>query len=568
MMQASGSDENGCDSSPETAVAQRWQLQLMHVWLCLPAALTLIYVWTQAQFEVDLWPHLNLGRSIWESGELPSSAFYSYRSRGEGVIDQNWLGQTILYLLHAAGGREATRCGVALMYAAGVSMLTWSCYRRSHSVWATMVSLITCLLLCSSNFSARTQVFSFTCFATAATLLLHWPRKAIWPYVVCVVMQVFWSNTHGAFPLGVILPGIFLAAHGLDRWKAHGLIAGIRRTLTDAECRPLLILCPLMLAACFVNPTPEHTPGYLSGVIGRSQQRGITEWQRTTAGDITGGLFYLSALLTVICVGISRRRITWRDALLLLVFFLLGTRASRMVIWWGYVAALVMTPLLAAGFRRLPNIGWSFPIPIPMFPIPARVRHWWRLLTQDTSQTESSWLNTAIAGLLMTIICVSTPWTRQFNPLLSEERRQTIAADEPFHAVRHLVEQNYTGRLFSHMEWGAYATFALPASSKIHMDAMIDFFPDDVWSDYCTVMQAAEGWDKILQRDHVDAFLLPAEDSPAVVQLLRTSHEWTETYRDDVALIFRRRSADHATKTRNTGDQQAARVPGHDLSRG
>jgi hypothetical protein len=81
-------------------------------------------------------------------------------------------------------------------------------------------------------------------------------------------------------------------------------------------------------------------------------------------------------------------------------------------------------------------------------------------------------------------------------------------------------------------------------------------------------MQAAEGWDKILQRDHVDAFLLPAEDSPAVVQLLRTSHEWTETYRDDVALIFRRRSADHATKTRNTGDQQAARVPGHDLSRG
>ncbi|MFN8710135.1 MAG: hypothetical protein ACK526_05590 [Planctomyces sp.] len=490
------------------------RLRFAHVWLCLPAVLTFILVSTQAQYEVDLWPHLNLGRYICETGTLPPDVFYSYRTNGEPVIDQNWLGQVILFQCYRTAGPEGTRFLIAVLYSTAVAALTRLCLQRCGSVHATTVGLVVCLILSASNLSARTQVFSYICFHAALTLLMLRTEKKVVVWISYAVLQIFWSNTHGAFPLGVILPGLFFVSESLELIRLHGVRNGLSGSLQSNLIRHYLVLAGISLAACFLNPEPSHTAGYLSGVIGRSRERGITEWQSTLPTEFTGGAFIISCLAAAWVIAVSRHRMTLSEAILLVVFLGLGMKASRMVIWWGSILPLSLCPLIAS------------------------MR--WFSGSKEVEEEESPIINTMILAAILVMAGVSTPWTRHMNPLLSEERRLAVCAEEPREAIRFLRDQQFTGRLFSRMEWGSYAAFFLPKQVSLHMDAMIDFFPDDVWSDYCTVMSATSGWSEILQRDEVDAVILPVSEPPSVLQQLQSHPQWKQTYRDDVAVVFQR----------------------------
>lgn len=530
---ATVASEQRKESMPCQSPADIPMLRLRHLWLCLPALLTFVFVSTQSQYEVDLWPHLNLGRFISETGSLPRQAFYSYRSEGEAVVDQCWLSQAILFQIHDVCGREGLRFVVSFLYACGIACVTWLSFRRCQSVHATTTAMAVCLLLSVSNLSARPQLFSFLSFQVAMVVLLHWQEGKTWPFVIYILNQVFWSNTHGAFPLGVILPGIFL----FGQLPAVVMTGGMAGILTHRPTQRLLLLTLLSFIACFINPDPQQTIGYLTGVIGRSQQRGITEWQATSLTDFTGAVFFGSVLLAVIVCFLARKKPSLTDIVLLLAFCVLGLRATRMVIWWGSLLPVILAPAAA-------SVCWR-----------SGAKNTWE------EEPENRLFNRGMALILTALFCVSTPWTRQYNPLLPANRKQNVAAEEPRDAIQFLTSRQFCGRLFSRMEWGGYAAFMLPrpeligspavhsVRAQIHMDAMIDFFPDGVWSDYCTVMGGEEDWNRILQRDQVQAVLVPSTEPPRIVQHLQASPDWEQAYRDEVAQVFMRRQTTAAAIT-------------------
>lgn len=496
----------------------------MHLWITLPALMAFIFVALQSQYAVDLWPHLNLGRQIVEQGRLPDSVDYSYRAIHQTVTDQAWLGQVVLYGLYHAGGRELVQFAVALLYATGIGLLTVVCWRRSRSVYPTVFVVLSSLVLAASNISVRTQVFSFFCFQLASALLWLWPERRAWPFLAYAVLQVLWANVHGAFPLGVILPGVFLAGRCLEVCEQNGP----RALLTDRLLRRWLTVTFVALAMCFVVPAPGEMIGYILGLVGRAQSRGITEWQANSVTEFTGAVFFLSVAAVILLLSRMKSSLGWREVLMLAVFFLLGVRATRMVVWWGSVSATVLAPSLL---------------------LPKRFRS-----TDATCQPESPAFNRATALVFLTFVALATPWTRQWNPLLSASRRLAIPADEPAEAVSFLRQQQFSGRLFSRMEWGAYAAWHLPGSGRIHLDAMIDFYPDVDWFAYQCVVNAVTGWEDVLANDNVDAVLLAADESQ-IVEQLRSSADWTEAWSDSVALVFfRTRPSDNSTKNVSTND--------------
>ncbi len=57
------------------------------------------------------------------------------------------------------------------------------------------------------------------------------------------------------------------------------------------------------------------------------------EWDALTLGDFTGKLFFASVIITMLMLNFSGRKLTWLETVVVVVFFLLGEKAVRMVIW-------------------------------------------------------------------------------------------------------------------------------------------------------------------------------------------------------------------------------------------
>ncbi len=498
----------------------------------------------QTQFQVDLWPHLNMGRRIAELGEIPQTDHLTYTLGDQPVLNQNWFAQLVFFRLYEFGGQEAVQFFTSLLYSLAIGSVTWLAWSRCQAAYPTAGVALLCVALCLSNVAMRPQAVSVVIFSLQLAVL--WGCAARWPTwaLACAVgaLQIVWVNSHGAFPLGVVLPGLLVAGRALQilatqeklhepklhepklhEPKPHNQKLQI---FADPLVRRYSVCLAVAALASFVQPQPALTVTYLLGNIGRSTERGIDEWGPPTLGSFTGLTFLLSLGLTFLLMISARRRLTATTLVLSAAFAVLACRAERMVIWWALVSAPAAAPLLAA--------VW-----------PERVS---RTQTNSSQRQQPGaeeqpalerWLNTAFAGLIALVVFCSTPWTRQFNPLLQARYQVGESIGEPREAVTYLQETNVQGRVFAPMEWGAYLSWFLWPQVKVPIDARVDFFPDKVWNEYRQVALAKKGWNQVLRRDGVQHVVWRSDQLSPLFVALRQSSEWENVLNDGTSAVFR-----------------------------
>src|SRR5258708_26935509 len=77
---------------------------------CFPmmvaAALTFVaFLAGASRFEdPDLWWHLKVGQTIWETHRIPSTDQFSFSADGHAWIAHEWLSQWLLYTAYRSGG--------------------------------------------------------------------------------------------------------------------------------------------------------------------------------------------------------------------------------------------------------------------------------------------------------------------------------------------------------------------------------------------------------------------------------------------------------------------------------
>src|SRR6476646_1058521 len=112
------------------------------------------------RLQSDTWLTLVAGRLVANDG-LPHHETLTIWSHGRTWIDQQWLGQLLMYWLHAVGGiRVLLRVHVAL-WAASLALALVYARRGGGSSRSTAVVGIVALLVSVSNSVARTQSFAF-----------------------------------------------------------------------------------------------------------------------------------------------------------------------------------------------------------------------------------------------------------------------------------------------------------------------------------------------------------------------------------------------------------------------
>jgi hypothetical protein len=451
---------------------------------------TFVIYLLQDHFQLDLWQHLACGRYMARTGEVLTTDVFSHTIAGQTFVDQNWLGQIILYDVYALGGLSLLTIFVSALYAFALILILHCCWKRSRHILASILCVILTLALGLENMTLRTQVFSAVFLA--AELWVLWNLSGSWKIAAVAFIVLLWTNCHGAFTLGIALPGLFLLGVVIDSYRRK---RQWRKAVCDSSARTYFVCVIVSVLVSFCNPQPGHTFSYVAQSAANGILLGVHEWHPARMNSFTGIAFLLSIMASLIAFNVSRRKLEFIDWLLLLAFLFLGLNALRLIIWWGFVLAGVLK---------------DFP---------------------------EKRLKTASIALFALVVLLTTgsalPLFKKSNPARAED-------EEPKGLVSFLRTTHDLGNVFNTMELGGYLIWHGEGKLKVFLDGRIDPFTPEVFRDYLAVTDGREGWNEILEGYQVVTIIASKVRNPTLVRVAKESNEWRETYSDPLVIVLER----------------------------
>ena len=416
-----------------------------------------------------------------------------------------------MYGLHVCGGYALNQFAAGCCYASALGGIVFLAARRCGNWTLAACSGILAFGVLSTNLGVRPQSYSAVLFVLELAALLH-VRNTLVAAMSCLAIEALWTNIHGAFPLGVILPALMLVSDSIER-------TGIRPI---SRLRHRLAAVTGATIGCFLRPSPLTVFGYVHNVSSRSVQRGLEEWLPTSWGTAGGMMFFASVLLVIVVLGWSRRRTSIMEQLFLAAFFGLAITSQRMLLWWALILPLVIARPADHVWRSVVKSTW------------------WRGRTAHGDHASWDWWVSFIAGgLAAAFLTLSTPWTRSANPLLPPVKRCAVPLTEPRSLVRHMPELTGFLRTYSPLSWGSYLTWHSHGQLKSFLDSRVDFFPDDVWNAFVAIRHGGIRALDLLDQYHIDVVVCGPQEAE-LKKLLSHHAGWKMTYEDDLSCMFRR----------------------------
>ena len=482
----------------------RFQLTNTPLRLAFPALVAFIALVTNRDYLCDFWHHLARGRAIVEQGRLVNEDLFTFTVAGQPLVDVNWLTQIGYFELFQIGGLSLVQVCNALVVAATIAIVTWQAWRASKSAALASAAGVFAFLGCWQTLSIRPQSVSMLLFAFECLALEFAERKKAW-LIVPPVLALVWANVHGAFPLAWVLVGIYLAGAVADEFLKSGW-----RAIRNKPTHALACCLAVTMLATLVNPYGWHVYQYVGGTSSLAAQRHIDEWMPPPLNRFVGIMWLASLLAGIAVLARSPRRLSTRQALMLLAFLPLAAGSVRMVVWWF----LILAPILAASLaERLPR------------------------LLKAADDDQPAWSNTVcVAGLaLAAVFCL--PGISRYNPLVRQHRTES-----DLEAIAQQNREQTASRIFSRLEWSEYLGWSLAGKATVFMDGRIEIIPDDVWSDYACITCGQAGWETKLDRYRVDELILDAayHARTGLLEQAEQSPHWRRIGEYGPAVVFAR----------------------------
>lgn len=416
----------------------------------------------------SLLTHIATGELILERGSVPSTDPYSATARGEPWTVQSWLVSVLYAVVHGAAGPAGLRILHGFV-AAAVAVGVWVLVSPARQV-VTRTGLAMIPIGVGLTFwSPRPLMFGL--LGVVAVLLAL--RGLLPPWMMVPVMWV-WVNSHGSFPLAVVLIGAVVVGAGLDdkRWPS-------------AEGRVLAWTVGGTLAGA-LNPIGPAILWFPIQMLGRREAlQGVLEWSAPQFKSVGEWLFL--ALVPLLVLAATR-----------------GARGRELV------PGLVV---LAAGLLAIRNIN------VASIVVVAAIAPALTDLVGSADGAERGIIARAAAasgavGLVVAVAAVAVAPGFDLDAYPIEEvealERQDLVADPD---VR-LVHRDGVGN---------YLTFRYGPSAAVFIDDRFDFYPLEITADHLDLLEGGDVGE-ILDRRKADVVLWEADGSLA--HWLRASDRW------------------------------------------
>lgn len=448
----------------------------------------------------DFWWHIANGRTIVESGVLPTTDSFTYTRTGEPFFNQMWLSQSLMYLLYRAGGIPLVVAAHAAVITLAYSLLLFWCARTTRRPRLCALLLIAIVLpLSFSNWAVRPQPYAFPLFVVFLCVLLNFGESGAsrFAWVLPLVMAA-WVNVHGSFVLGLAMVTLVLGV------QLAGRIAQQAWAPATADVRLVSFVAAATWLAVLINPRGFEVVGYVLELTSHPSVAAVSEWQPLAPTDIASVLYYLIATGAMMALVYGRTRPPLQHVALVVAFMLLGFTARRHTTWF----ALAVAPVLA---MRLSD-GWRPP------------RH----------EPGVRALNLAVLAIMGLVIVVASPWVRQ---AVAPPPLNTLVAETPFRAVDALAElPDRPQRIFNDLGYGSYLAWALP-SQRSFIDPRFELFPAAQVADYASLSGGAD-LQRLAAKYRFDGFLVSKKYQAPLIDRLEQSPDWRREYVDDEAALF------------------------------
>lgn len=415
--------------------------------------------------------HLTTGRMILD-GHFPRTDPYSFTAHGEPWIVQSWFASVVYALGERIGNGVGIRL-IASLLSAILAGVLWRLTRPARTVASRLLAVVPMILIGTVTWGYRPLLFGLVGFALVLLVLTE-ERDPRW---LVPVMWV-WVNTHGSFPLGLVLVVVYGIGVRFDR----GSIAHVLRTLE-------WVVLGTLLGA--VNPIGPKLLWFPVDLLRRQQDLAfMLEWQAPRFTDTWQRIFLLMVVVSVALVPRLPSGRRYRLIFPALVFLALGLTSTRNMT----VASFAFVPLLAAGVAGLGGLS-------------DRVRS----RVHDVVVASMALLTIALVGL------------RLAGPSF-DLRSYPVGAIDQLDRMGRLGSDH---RIAAPDFVGNYLEFRTDGRTLIFVDDRVDMFPASVIDDEKTLFLGRSRWSEVLDRWHIDTVLWQKE-SP-LGSLLAESQRWRMT---------------------------------------
>ncbi len=460
----------------------------------------------------DLFWHLAAGsRTL--AGDLPRVDVFSWTVTGAPVFTDQWLGDLALAAARALGDWRGVLALRAIAVAALVAIVIDAALRaRPRSPIVAVVAALPAIALSRFAWTDRPELLGLLCFA----LLVRFLRGGDRDLLLTIPLLLVWSQVHGSFALGL---GLILAACGAralettpDRWRFFPIAA-------------FAVLVTLL--------TPSGLAAWTSsGAHFLAPPRFVAEEGVPDARTLPGVLF-IGALGLLIATSLLGRRVTLREAAILIPVAFVSLTATR------------HTPLLA--IAAAPYFASAWPDPLER----------WR--SSESRATAGLAPGASLARIRPRQPIIDgahgaggwRAWlSRESRPTLSVGGALVVALSAIVLAIAialadaNLDESGYPKAalaalpsgpgVFNQYDWGGYLIYAAP-NTPVFIDGRLFPYVPSVLDDYRAVIGAHPGWESVVARRGVRAMIVRPTDAIAV---RAPERGWRVAYSDAIAVVL------------------------------
>jgi len=460
------------------------------------------------RFDTDFWWHLFTGAHIVASG-VPTKDFLSYTAAGHTWIDHEWLSELLLYGAAKVGGFGLVLSVFALI-TAGAFLASFS-LMKARGV-QPMLGLFLILLAAVSTVATwgpRIQMITLL-FAGLFCFVLERYRATAspkWLWALTVGM-LLWSNLHGGFAVGLILIGAYLVGGTFDR--VH---EGMSWRQAMKRQRPLAYTLVACFAVTFINPNTYHTALYPLRFITPNKFTDTIQESLSPNFHLFQMLpFELLLLGLLVCALMTRRRVSWIDIAICIVFTHLALQQTRNVDLWCIVV--------------LPIFGYY--LQDAALPVSQRLGR----MNRPLAAAKLPMLN----WLLLACICIAGV-SFIFRADSPANVLAAAQANAPTRAVNWLKAHPPKGNGFNSYSYGGYLIWATTGSIPVFIDSRADtVYSDSILRDYLAIYNAQPSWHELLK--HYDIRWVFVEKSAPIAAVLSQADGWRAVYTGPEAIIY------------------------------
>ena len=109
----------------------------------------------------------------------------------------------------------------------------------------------------------------------------------------------------------------------------------------------------------------------------------------------------------------------------------------------------------------------------------------------------------------------------------------------PKRACDFLARQKWSHRLLNDYNWGGYCIWQLSPRYQVFVDGRAEVYARKAFGDYDRLVSCRAGWGDLLDEWEIETVLMPP--TALLARALPTTGEWRVAYRDEQAVILRRK---------------------------